>query len=81
MVFPRSLKPLQGLNQTKVIGGVKPNCRLVTDIKHTHKPTANLGGQPNALCLTTGKGSRGTVKGEIIQANIPEEAKAGTESP
>ncbi|MBA7707485.1 hypothetical protein ES703_116357 [subsurface metagenome] len=50
-------QPLQRLNQTKVIGGMQTYCRLITNIKHTHKPTANLGCQANSLRLTTRKGS------------------------
>ena len=48
-------QPRQGFNQAPVVALVQPNARFVKHVEHPGEASSNLGCQPDALRLATGK--------------------------
>ena len=63
-------------DEAVVVALVKADARLVKDVEHAHKASADLRGQANALGLAARKGRGGTLKREIAQAHVHQEAQA-----
>ena len=63
-------------DEAVVVSLVKADARLVEDVEHAHEAGADLRGQADALRLTARKGRGGTLKREIAQAHVHQEAQA-----
>ena len=48
---------------------------LVQDVKDAAQARAHLGGEPNALSLSTGQGSSGAVQGQVVEPDVDQEAQ------
>ena len=70
---------LQGVDEAEVIALVKTDARLVEDVEHVHQLRAYLGGQADALALSTRKGYRSTVEREVVQTHIEQETETALE--
>ena len=63
-------QPFQGFNQAVVVRRMQADCRLIADIEHAHQPAADLGRQADTLGFAAAESRRGTVQGQIFQADI-----------
>ncbi|BAC18316.1 conserved hypothetical protein [Corynebacterium efficiens YS-314] len=66
----------QGPDQLLVVTLVQADGRLIEDIEHAGQAGTDLGGQADALGLTTGQGAGRAVEGEVGQAHIEQELQA-----
>ena len=70
-------QPDQRLDQPVVVALVQADRRLVEDVEHADQAGADLGGQPDALRLAAGQRARRPVEGEVVEADVEQEAAAG----
>ena len=63
-------------DEAVVIALMEADARLVKDVEHAHKASADLRGQADALGLAARKGRGGTLEREITQAHVHQEAQA-----
>ena len=56
---------------------MQTNAGLVQDVQHVDQLRANLGGQADALALTTRQAGGLTVQRQVVQAHLQEEVQAG----
>ena len=68
---------LEGADEAVVVGGVKADGRLITDVEHAHQAAADLGCQSDALGLTAAEGAGGAVQGDVVEADVPKEDEPG----
>ena len=68
---------LQRGDQPAVVPLMETDGGLVQHVHHAGEGGADLGGQTDTLCLTAGKRSRTAGQGQIIQAHVDKESKAG----
>ena len=69
------LEPDEGLDQPLVVALVQPDARLVEHVEHADQPRADLGGQPDALCLAAGQRGGRPVEREVVETDVEEEAQ------
>ena len=62
--------------QAFVVALVQADRRLVQHVHHTDQAGADLAGQADALCFATGQGVGLALQGQVIQADIDQEAEA-----
>ena len=67
---------LERVEQAPVVALVEPDGRLVEDVEHPHQARADLGGQPDALPLAARQRGRRPVQGQVLEADVDEEAQA-----
>ncbi len=72
---------LEGAQQAGVVARVQADGRLIQHIQHAHQARADLGGQADALGFAAGERARRARQGEVIQADIDQEAQALAGSP
>ncbi|SCF65498.1 hypothetical protein [Streptomyces sp. Ncost-T10-10d] len=58
-----------------VVALVQPDGRLIQHVQHAGQPCSDLGRQSDPLRLPAGKGSSGPVEGEVVQADVEQEAQ------
>ena len=75
------LEPDQGLDQPLVVALVQPDRRLVEHVEDADEAGADLGGQPDALGLAAGERAGRPVEGEVVEADVEQEAAAAPGSP
>ncbi len=66
-------QPDQGLDQPVVVALVQADGRLVEDVEDSDESGADLGGEADALGLTTGERARRAVQREVVQADVDQE--------
>ena len=64
----------QALQQHGVVARMQPDAGFVEDVNDTGQPTPNLTREPNALALSTRQRRRGSIKSEIIESTLQQEA-------
>ena len=69
-------QPLQRVDQPRVVALVQADARLVQDVQHAHQAGADLGRQPDALRLAAARACRRRGRGQIVQADVDQEAQA-----
>ena len=67
------LEPDQGLDQALVVALVEADAGLVEHVENTDQARADLGGQPDALGLTTGESGGRPRQREVVEADVEEE--------
>src|SRR5213083_716715 len=67
-------EPLERLEQAPVVPLVQSDGRLVEDVEHADETRPDLCRQTNSLPLSAGERARGPVQGEIVEADVHEEA-------
>ena len=72
-------QPDQRLDQPVVVALVQADGRLVEHVEHADQAGADLGGQPDALRLAAGQGAGGAVQGQVVQADVEQEAQPGVD--
>jgi hypothetical protein len=70
-------QPDQGLDEPLVVPLVEPDRGLVEDVEHPYQPRADLGGEPDPLGLPPGQGGRRPGEGEVVEADVEQEADPG----
>ena len=71
------LQPVQHVEQGLGVGRVQTRRRLVEDVGDAEEPGAQLGRDPQALCLTRRQGRRAATEAEVAQAEVEEHLDAG----
>ncbi len=74
-VFPRSLSTFRVESSRLGVPGVQADAGLIQDVEDAAQLGADLGGQADALGLTSGQGGGGPVQGQVIQAHLQEKAE------
>src|SRR3989475_765254 len=69
-------EPLERLEQAPVVPLVQSDGRFVEDVEHADETRPDLCRQTNSLPLAAGERARGPVQGEIVEADVHEEAEA-----
>ena len=69
-------EPQECLDQTLVVTLVEPDGWLIEDVEDTNETGADLGGQPDPLCLSAGERRSGTGKRQIVETDGDEELEA-----
>ena len=64
------------VQQAPVVPLVEPDGRLVQDVEDADQARADLRGQADALALPAGERGRRPVQGQVVQADVNEEAEA-----
>ena len=72
-------QPDQRLQQPVVIPLMQPDRRLIQHIQHPGQPRPDLGGQPDPLRLPARQRGRGPVQGQVVQADVEQEAEPGAD--
>ena len=72
-VLPMSRSRIERLDQPGVVPLVQPDRRLVEHVEDADQPGPDLGGQPDALRLTTGQRRRRPVEREVVEADVDQE--------
>ena len=72
-------QPDQGLEQPLVVTLVQADGGLVQHVQHPDQARADLGGEPDALRLATGEGAGGPVHGQVVEADVEQEAHPGVD--
>ena len=67
---------LETVDEPVVVALVQTDARLVEDIEHVDELAANLGGETDALALSTGERGRLAVEREIVETHVEEEVDA-----
>ena len=75
------LEPDQGLDQAVVVALVEADRGLVEDVEDADEAGADLGGEPDALGLAARQRAAGPVEGEVVEADVEQEAAAAPGSP
>ena len=70
-------EPREGFNQTTVIALMQPDRRFIEHVQHPDQTGADLGGQADALRLTTGERARSPGQGQVVQSDVEQEAQPG----
>ena len=65
----------EGPDQARVVALVEADARLIEDVEHAHEAGADLRRQPDALRLAAGEGVGGAVQGQVIEADVDQEAE------
>src|SRR5207248_5841053 len=68
-------QPGQRLHQPVVVPLVQTDGRLVQHVQHADQTGPDLGGQPDPLRLATGQRASGPVQGQVVQADVEQEAQ------
>ena len=58
-----------------VVALVQADRWFIQNVQHPDQARADLGGESYALCLSAGEGRRRPAEGQIIQADITQEAE------
>ena len=66
----------QGLDEAVVVCRMEADGRLVADVEDAYEARTYLRGQADALGLTAAEGRCGTFKGQVVEADVVEEAQA-----
>ena len=69
----------EGVDEAAVVALVEADGRLVEHVEHADQAGADLGGEPDALGLSPGQGAGVAGQGEVVEADIEEEAHAGVD--
>ena len=72
-------QPGQGLDEPVVVALVQADARLVEHVEDADEAGADLGGQPDALRLAAGERARRAVEGEVVEADVEQEAEPGVD--
>ncbi len=72
-------QPDQRVEQAHVVALVQADGRLVEHVEDADQAGADLRGQPDALGLATGQGGGGAVHGQVVEADVEQEAHAGVD--
>src|SRR5262249_57225073 len=67
---------LEGLQQPAVIALVQTDRRLVEDVEHADQAGADLSREADSLAFAAGQRPGRAVEGEVIEADVAEEAQA-----
>ena len=76
-VLPRSRRPFRVSQQAGVVARVQADGGLIQHVQHAHQARADLGGQADALGFAAGERAGRALQGQVIQADIHQEAQAG----
>ena len=68
-------QPLQSADQARIIPLVEADARFVQDVEHAHQRRPDLRRQTDALRLTTRERVRTPFQGQVVQADINQEAE------
>ena len=68
---------LQRINETHVVALMKPDARLVEDVKHIDELRTDLRGKTDALALAAREGHGGARKRQIFKSNVKQELETG----
>ena len=68
----------QRRDQPRVVALVQADARLVEDVEHAHQPGADLRRQADALRLAAGERRGRAVEGEVVEADVEQEAAAAS---
>ena len=72
-------QPGQRGDQPPVVALVQADARLVEHVEHPDQAGADLGGEPDPLRLAAGQRAGGAVEGEVVEADVEQEAEAGVD--
>ncbi len=73
------LQPDERLDQPVVVALVQPDRRLVQDVEHADQAGPDLGREPDALRLAARQRRCRAVEGQVVQADVDEEAEPGVD--
>ncbi|OPZ82264.1 MAG: hypothetical protein BWY77_00252 [bacterium ADurb.Bin431] len=68
-------QPHQGVDEALVVALMQADRGLIEDIEHPHQLRADLGGQADALGLSSRQAPRSAVEGEIVKPDIVEKGE------
>src|SRR5450631_758564 len=68
-------QPLEGADELVVVALVEPDRWLVEDVEHAHEAAADLRGQADALRLAAAERGRAAIEGEVVEADVMQEAE------
>ena len=71
--IPEITEMLQRGKKLIIVPLMKTDTGFVQNISHTHQTGTDLGGEPDPLCLASGKCSRRTGQRQVIQSHIHQE--------
>ena len=69
----------QGLDEAPVVPLVQPDARLVEHVQHPGESGADLGGQTDALGLSSGQRARGPAQIQVIEPDLDEELQSNSD--
>ena len=72
-------QPGQRLDEPAVVALVQADRRLVEDVQDADQAGPDLGGQPDALRLAAGQGAGRPLEGEVVEADVEQEAEPGVD--
>ena len=67
---------LQSIDQSRIVALVQTNRGLVQHVEHPHQPRTDLGGQANALGLSSRQSAGGARQCQIVQTHVQQERQA-----
>ena len=72
-------EPQQRLDEPAVVALVEPDRRFVQHVEHPDEAAADLGGQPDPLCLAAGQRRRRAGERQVVETDVEQEPKAGVD--